>query len=33
LARQTTILLRLAWMVAVLTFVVILLAVTVALNG
>jgi hypothetical protein len=33
LARQTAILLRLAWMVALLTFVVILLAVTVALNG
>jgi hypothetical protein len=33
LARQTAILLRLAWIVAVLAFVVVLLAVTVALNG
>jgi hypothetical protein len=33
LARQTTILLRLSWIMAVLTFVVILLAVAVALNS
>ena len=33
LVRQTVILLRLAWMVAVLTFVVFLLAVVVALNS
>jgi hypothetical protein len=33
LARQTTILVRLGWIMALLTFVVILLAVTVALNG
>jgi thiamine monophosphate kinase len=33
LARQTTILLRLSWVIAVLTLVVILLAVAVALNS
>jgi hypothetical protein len=33
LARQTAILLRIAWIVAVLAFVVVLLAVTVTLNG